>query len=52
MNNLLKRICKDYNLNDNKKRLTTRGLHLLKNNRRKQNMAKAIDIAYNTREHK
>ena len=40
VNNLLKRICKDYNLNNNKKRLTMAHIVLISNNnRRKQNIA-------------
>ena len=39
VNNLLKRICKNYNLNNDKKRLTTTQYTYSNNNRRKQNMA-------------
>ena len=40
VNNLLKRICKGYNLSNNKKRLTMAHIVLISNNnRRKQNMA-------------
>ena len=39
VNNLLKRICKDYNLNNNKKELTITYCTYSNNNRRKQNMA-------------
>ena len=39
VNNLLKIICKDYNLNNNKYRLTTTHCTHSNNNRRKQNMA-------------
>ena len=39
VNNLLKRICKDYNLNNNKKGLTITYCNYSNNNRRKPNMA-------------
>ena len=39
VNNLLKRICNDYNLNNNKRDLPLHTCTYLNNNKRKQNMA-------------
>ena len=50
VNNLLKRICKDYNLNNNKK-INHHILYLLYNNRRKQTWRKKLtDTELNTSE--